>query len=55
MKPFKIYRTLPGGGIVLYAEFKTIVAAEMALKTLRRAESKYPKWLRAVYEIREKN
>lgn len=55
MKPFKIYRTLPGGGMILCAEFTTIVAAEMALKTLRRAELKYPKWLRAVYEIKEKN
>ena len=49
---YHLYQTTSNGKII-YARFKTKEAAEMALKTLKRREKQYPKWLRAIYTVEE--
>ena len=52
MKPYHIYQNTKDGK-TLYACFRTKVAAEMALETLKHREKQYPKWLRAIYTLEE--
>ena len=52
MKPYHIYQYTRDGK-TLYACFHTKEAAEMGLKTLKRREKLYPKWLRATYTLEE--